>query len=215
MEKKIITDFYQTVVTIRPETKACLNDYKNGNCVTIALIKAALVQFSSIEDIFTSYEEDLERIKVTFKDGYTLTTNVADFEIVQNISGIKKIEGSLYYETAIKLYAIVAKRIYLQKENYSKKCIHSFKHAVEYLNSGYPTGIAYKLLALGKKKIKIRKIKNYKSVIIRSGAHASYCSYGLQDIMGKEAKIKRVGFFSWMKNPIGVGGIIKEAYILK
>ncbi|WP_298517498.1 hypothetical protein [uncultured Kordia sp.] len=215
MEKKIITDFYQTVVTIRPETKACLDDYKNGNCVTIALIKAALAQFGSIEDIFNKYEEDFESIQVTFRDGYVLTTTVNDFEIVRHISGIEKIKDSQYYETAIKLFAIIAKRIHLQKENYSEKCIHSFKHAVEYLNSGYPTGIAHKLLALDKKKIKIRKIKKYKSVIIRSGAHASYCSYGLQDIMGKAVKIKRMGFFSWMKNPIGVGGVIKEAYILK
>ncbi len=215
MEQKIITDFYQTIVTIRPETKACLDDYKNGNCVTIALIKAALAQFHNVAGIFNYYEEDFEQIQATFRDEYKVSINVEELEIVRRISGIKKNEDSHYYEAAIKLYTIIAKRVYLQKENYSEKCILSFKHAVEYLNSGYPTEIAHELLALGKRKIKIRKIKNYKSVIIRSGAHASYCSYGVQDIMGKAVNIKRIGFFWWMKNPIGVGGIIKEAYILQ
>ncbi|WP_046757503.1 hypothetical protein [Kordia jejudonensis] len=215
MEKKIIQDFYQGKVTIRPETKACLDDYKNGNCVTIALIKAALVQFESIEGIFNSFEETATETHVQYRDGFDVTVNLEEIDIVKNISGIKSIENTEYYKTAIKLYAIIAKRIYLQKENYNDKCITSFMHAVEFLNSGYPTRIAHKLLALGKQKIRIKKIKNHKSVIIRSGAHASYCSYGIQDIMGKTYKIRRAFGISWMKNPLGIGGVVKEAYVLE
>lgn len=215
MEKKIITDFYQGVVIIRPETKACLDDYKNGNCVTIALIKAALVEFESIAGIFNSFEEIDTEIHAKFRDNFDVIVNLEEVNIVKDISGIKKIDNANYYETAIKLYAIIAKRIYLQKENYNQNCINSFMDAVEFLNSGYPTRIAYKLLALKKQKIRIKHIKNHKSVIIRSGAHASYCSYGIQDIMGETYKIRRALGVSWMANPIGIGGRIKEAYILE
>ncbi|WP_397363299.1 hypothetical protein [Olleya sp. R77988] len=215
MEKTIIEDFYQGNVIIREEIKECLDDYKNGNCVTIALIKSAIVQFGSIDAIFKSFDETNNKTTVVFKDSFEASVNLDEINIVKNISGIIPHDNSIYYETAIKLFSIIAKRIYLTKENFSSECITDFKSAVEYLNAGYSTKKAYKLLALQKKEIKKKNIKKFKSAIIYSGAHASYCSYGYQDIFGKTYKIKRVFGINWMKNPRGIGGTILGAYILK
>ena len=215
MDEEIISDFFQGTVIIREETKKCLKDYKNGNCVAIALIKAALVQFESIENIFSLYKEFDNQIKVTFKDSFEVSVNREEIDIVKKISGIEDKSNSVYYQTGIKLYAIICKRIYLSKEMYSTKCINSFLDAVEYLNSGYPTKKAYHLLALDRKRISPKKITSFKSVIIYSGAHASYCNYGYQDIMGTKNKIKNILGVRWMKNPRGIGGKVKGAYILK
>lgn len=214
MEKEIISDFKQGTVIISNETKNCLQDYKNGNCVTIALIKAALVEFGSIENIFETYKTLDNETTVSFKSSLSITVNQEEIKLVEQISGIIPKENSIYYKSATKLFAIIAKRILYFNEQYSSSCIKSFKNAVEYLNSGYSTKSAHELLELKKVPIKIKHIKKKKSAIIYSNAHASYSSYGDQDIFGKSNRITQLGFVSWMKNPKGIGGVILGAYIL-
>jgi len=215
MNIDIISDFYQGSVVVSKETQKCLKDNVLGNCVTIALIKSALVEFGSIEKIFTSYAESKGTISCTFFDGLKLTVSKSEIKTVEKICGIKFKRKAKYYASAVKLYSIIAKRVLLRKDNYSKKCIHNFKNAVEYLNSGFPTKKAPELLALSKKKIKRKKIKKYKSVIIWSSAHAAYCSYGGQDVAGKRKKIKNILGVRWMKNLRGIGAPVSGAYILK
>ncbi|MFK7784866.1 MAG: hypothetical protein AB8B56_07115 [Crocinitomicaceae bacterium] len=215
MENDIIGDFYQGLVKIREETKKCLDDYKNGNCVTIALIKAALVQFGSIDKIFSEYSVGNEEVTVKFMDGITVSISNEEKGVVRDISGVKKKDNSEFYETGIELFAIIAKRVFLLKADFSEKCIHTFRDAVEYLNSGYPTKNAPKLLALDKQHVRKKSLNQYKSVIIYSSAHAAYCSYGNQDVAGRSNKVKRLLGVSWMKNLRGVGGKVKGAFILK
>lgn len=215
MEKEIISDFYQGKVTVRSETKTCLDDNVLGNCVTIALIKAALVTFNGKQPIFLNYSTSNNTINVTFRDNLEVSVTTEDINMVKEISGIKPSPEAKYYEDAIELYALIAKRVYIKKDKYAPQCITDFKTAVEYLNCGFPTVRAPELLALKKTFIRKRNIRNYKSVIIRTGAHASYCSFGTQDILGKANTIWRVLGVWWMKNPIGIGGIIREPYILK
>ncbi|NVK64250.1 MAG: hypothetical protein HWE22_06665 [Flavobacteriales bacterium] len=215
MEKEIIGDFFQGTVIIREETKACLDDYKNGNCVTIALIKTALVQFGSIDKIFASYVKKDGITEVLFKDGTKARISEEEKNVVRNISGIKHIDDAVYYETAIELFALIAMRVYELKSTYSEKCIHSFQHAVEFLNSGYPTEKSPELLGLARKPIKVKRLNNYKSAIIYSSAHTAYCCYGYQDQAGKSNKVNRVLGVSWMKNMRGIGGVVSGAFILK
>lgn len=215
MEKEIIGDFFQGVVTIQKETKACLDDYKNGNCVTIALIKAALVQYGSIEKIFDAYANQDGITEVQFKDGTKARISEEEKSVVRSISGIKHIDDAVYYETAIELFALIAMRVYELKSKYSEKCIHSFQNAVEFLNSGYSTEKSPELLGLARKPIKVKYLKNYKSSIIYSSAHAAYCSYGYQDQAGKPNKVNRLLRVSWMKNMRGIGGVVSGAFILK
>ena len=118
------------------------------------------------------------------------------------------------YNDGIIIYALICQRTLQLKDKLIDRpqCLKNFRNAVEAINSGYVTNVAYKLL--GVKKFKIiskKKIKNYKSVIIRTGDHASYCSYGYQDIFGKKYKIRN----GRMKNPRGPKRSIKKAYVLE
>lgn len=49
---KLIDDFYQTLVDIDTTFEKCYKAEKEGNCVTISLVKAALGTFKTLNNIY-------------------------------------------------------------------------------------------------------------------------------------------------------------------
>lgn len=205
--EELIGDFYQGLVKVEPDTKKCLNDYKLGNCVAIALIKCALAQFGSIENIFEDYEVIENGYAATFSDGQNVSLYDSEIQIVKEISGIRHKVSPKYYQSALILYGLICKKIFIEKQE-SSRCINSFKNAVEYINAGYPTKIAPQLLGLTGEAPK-NKIQSYKAVVIWSRAHAAFASNGIQDIAGKRFFITS----GKMRNMRGKGKI-RGAFIL-
>lgn len=208
---KMIKDFSQGTVIVSDKVRNCRGNEVIGNCSVIALVKTALVQFQSMEAIFKKFEIKDSVVYAKFRDGVSVQLTKEEIDLTIGLAGLKVISNSEYDHTAIVLYALICKRVYSLKRKFSKKCIHSFQDAIEYINCGYDTSEVYKLLTLKKKDINPEKLEKYKAVVVWNNVHASYCTYGIQDILGQEYKIKH----SWIKNPLGAGASIQGAYILK
>ncbi len=212
----IISDFYQGTVKLPKESAICMQDDTHGNCASIALIKAALIQFGSLEAIFKQYKKEGGTITVTLRDDLELSIDENEIAITEDQAKFKNKEDSLFLDDAIILYAIMCKRILVKKTEYKHhECIKNFTNAVEYLNSGYKTENVYDILGFEKESIRRRHIKNKKSVVIWTNAHASYCTFGKQDLFGKTRSIKNVLGTRWMRNPAGGWGLIIGSYVLK
>lgn len=184
LNEVLITDFYQGKVKVTPGFQRCVNDNELGNCVTVALIKTALAEFKTIESIYKSYTEKNGLIDIEFADGVKITIDRQEIEIVKQLSGIKKIIDSKYYESAMIIYTSICKRVLLQKNIYSGACIQNFTNAVEYINCGFPTKSAHTLLGLRQVFLKARELETTPAAIIWCSAHAAYCSFGKQDLLG-------------------------------
>ncbi len=208
--EEIISDFYQGTVIVSPEMAACTKDRVHGNCVSIAIVKAALVEFESIENVFKEYKVKGSVVYCTFQDDVSVNVSPEEIQLTKDLSGFVKTENAKYYEDGILLYALMCKRILVLKNQYADKCLNDFQDAVEFLNTGFITENGNELLALKKDDVKKKQLKSKKSAVIWTRAHAAYCSYGMQDILGKKHKIKG----KWMKNPRGWGGLISNAYTL-
>ncbi len=209
--QKMITDFSQGTVVVSDKVQNCRGNEVVGNCAVIALIKTALVEFQSLEKIFKTFEIVDGVVFAKFSDGTSVQLTKEEIDLTIRLAGLNVVPNPEYDHTAIVLYALICKRVFRLKRKYSRKCIHNFQDAIEFINCGYDTGEVYKLLALKKKEVKPEHLEKYKAVVIWNKVHASYCTYGVQDILGAEYKIRH----SWMMNPLGAGGSIQGAYILK
>lgn len=208
---KMIKDFSQGTVIVSDKVQDCRGNDVVGNCAVIALIKAALVNFQTTDKIFKKFEIKEDVIYCKFRDGTTVQLTKEEIDLTISLAGLNVISNSEYDHTAIVLYGLICKRVFRLKRKYSKKCIHSFQDAIEFVNCGYNTEEVYQLLALKKNKVSVEKLEKYPAVVIWNKVHASYCSYGIQDILGEEHKVKH----GWMRNPLGAGGSIQGAYTLK
>jgi len=183
----LITDFHQGKVTTTDEFGKCIEDNVPGNCVAIALIKAALAEFKTVANIYKSYTVQNGIISIEFADGFKVTINQEEIDIVKNLAGIQHAANSVYYDSAVIIYASICKRVLLDNNIFIKKrsCIKNFANAVEYINWGYPTVNAYGLLGLKQQFLDIRKLSAEPNAIIWCTAHAAYCTYGNQDLLGQ------------------------------
>ncbi len=202
----IITNFSQGFVEVSDSFQECNKDHELGNCAAIALIKCALIAFESKENIFNMYETKDDVISCTFHDEVQASVFAYEVDSVKKLSGIKGDPNNQDYNDAMIIYALICKRVLEHKNDIC--CIKNFVNAVEYVNSGYATADVHELLGLKKVPIDLDKLKDYKACIIWSNAHAAYCSFGQQDILGEKYKVR----FRFMKNPIGIGGRIQGGY---
>lgn len=212
------SQFYQGLVKVSDSFQDCSNDHNLGNCVTIALIKAALAEFRTPDNIFKSISTKDNESEIVFLDGDRVTVNQADLQTVEELAGIRHITDAVFYDQALLLYASICKKVLLHKDEYNKlmstrrnqkTCISSFENAVEYINSGYSTSDAYELLALKKLPVKIEDLSNTNAAIIWSHYHAVFCTNGLQDYFGTLKEVKN----GVMRNARGKSSI-KGAYKL-
>ena len=210
----LITGFYQDEVLQDPQMAICLNDDTWGNCVTIATIKAAIAAFGSVRHIYNAYEWRGDTLHVTFRDGLQITLSRADTAQARTAFGVLQGHaGWVHRDSAIIVYASICMRAFVHKEQYPQgSCMHSFHDGLNFINAGYTTDNAGELLGIKLVRIRLRDLKGSLAAIIRSSAHAAFCTYGWQDIEGTPYKI---GALYWMKNPLGWGSVIMEAYVIQ
>lgn len=192
-ETDLISDFKQTVVTVSPQFQKCSDDKKLGNCVAIAVIKCALGQFKSIENVYDKFELVNGVYKLTFVDGLNVEVLQEEVDIVKQLSGIKPVGDSKFYEDALVIYASMCKRILLNCTDYTTdkecRCVISFTNAVEMLNSGFTTDEGNTLLGMQKEYIDIDGVTSESNAVIWCSAHAAYSSGGHQDLLGDRIPI--------------------------
>lgn len=183
----LIEDFRQGEVIVSESFRKCSNTVRTGNCASIALIKASLSAFGTLENIFKKIEVK-DSVMVTFNDGMLLSVSSSEIDIAKKLSGIvTKSDTSALYRSAIIIYALMAKRVLITERS---SCISNFTNAIESLNSGYHTKDIYLLLGLKKTNIDLEKVAEQRSVVIWCNTHASYASLGKQDFFGHEVDLK-------------------------
>jgi hypothetical protein len=210
--ERLIKDFYQGNVEVNNTLNACIKDNEWGNCVAIAVIKAALGKFKTINNIYKEYDTKNNMVYITFNDGVQISLSKEELDIVNTLAKFEKSENSVYYNDAIIIYASMCKRALVRKNVYNQTghCIANFTDAVSFINSGYSTPSCGELLGLKLVSIRKSKIKTTEAVIINTSAHTAFCSYGTQDNVGRTYVIK----LNHMKNPRGPERIINHAYVL-
>ena len=204
LAKHLITDFGQTSVTVSDNFERCSNDHNQGNCATIALVKAAVAQFKTLKNIFKEFKQNGDSFYLKFNDDIEATISKQEIDIVKQYSGIANISNSVYYDSSMIVYTAICKRVLVAKNTLHRSrgynnpdCIVSFRDAVDYISSGYPTATVCELLGLKFKVLGVADIVSESALIINDSAHAAYCSNGIQDILGKEFSITE----NRMKNP--------------
>ncbi len=208
MNQALITDFSQGLVKVSKEFQKCSGDHNLGNCATIALIKAALATFKTIDNVYSEFTRgEGGSYHMVFADGVIVDVSAAEVTMAKDLSGIKN-TGGKYYEDAIIMYASICKRILVQKED--PGCVHNFKNAVEDINSGHSTSSVHELLGLKRKDIPVSSLATCPGAVIWCSAHAAYCSMGMQDLLGEKVPIKNG---KKMRN-LARYSKIKGAYIL-
>lgn len=211
---ELIEDFYQGKVVVSDSFQSCDKDKKAGNCAAIAIIKASLAEFKTVENIFKQYKSRGDSTFVTFQDNKSIIITRDEIKLVEKLAGIKRNENSLYYKSAVILYTIMCKKLQVFKPTVRGECINSFTNAVEYLNNGYSSKNVYKLLGFTSKNIvhiPVDQLFKVPSAIIWSKSHAAYLTYGKQDFLGKPFAINN----NMMITSKGFLPISEGAYFLK
>ncbi|MEO0896988.1 MAG: hypothetical protein AAFY71_11350 [Bacteroidota bacterium] len=218
--EKMITDFRQGNVKIPFWFKVAHLDFGVGNCASVALIKAALTTYQSVEDVFESYEEKDGQIFVTFRSNGKAYVIKADlWKKIKRFPDFRNgFQGeSSYKEDAIKLFAIMC-HVYHKKNN-TLNPVRSAYH----LNSGYDTskipallGLEVEMLFNRSKEGQVpegfsQRLKREESVVVWSGEHAAFMSKGVQDDFGQAAPFKN----NMVQGANTSQARIQGAYILK
>jgi len=195
---ELINDFFQGNVTVDSVFEQCTNDRNQGNCATIAVIKAALAEFGTIDGIFTTFQRDGDSIRCTFRDGTTVAVGRSERDIVRQTADLRPGNTPTFREDAITLYALISKRMLVRRSAFTPsssftKCVRNYRDVVMYLNSGYPSIHAYRLLALTTIDITdFAALATTPSAIVYSkGIHAGFCTMGQQDQFGDVFPIER------------------------
>jgi hypothetical protein len=208
---ELISDFYQSSVDVKPTFQNCDHANREGNCTSIALVKAALGEFKTLNNIYKEFKAQDDSFYFRFNDNIELSISKDEIELADNISGIKKDSKSIYYDSAMIIFTSICKRVFLNKGIYSK-CIVTFRDAIDYIDCGFTADSAYTLLGLRKREVNKRYLSSEASAIIHCAHHTAYCSYGYQDNLGNKYKINKM--LLWMKTPVGLGERILGAYML-
>lgn len=214
LNTELIEDFYQGKVIVSNSFQSCDKDKVAGNCAAIAIIKASLAEFKTLENIFKKYKIRGDSTFITLQNNRSLIITNDEIKQVEKLAGIRKKENSLYYGNAIILYTIMCKQLLLFKPSVHGACINNFTNAVEYLNNGYSSKNAYKLLGFTTKnivQIPVDQLSKIPSAIIWSSSHAAFATYGKQDFLGKPVDINN----NMMRNIKGFRQISEGAYYLK
>lgn len=108
---------------------------KNGNCVTISAIKAAMMKFGqSPTDIYKSVEKTMDGYKVIMRDGFELKLTKSELDRAMRGSNFVGMTDPEMLKDAHFLFACSAKRA--QIENNDGWANRSFDAAIRSLNDG-------------------------------------------------------------------------------
>ncbi len=152
---------------------------KRGNCVSIAVIKAAIDQYG-LYDVFKGIIKDQDKYMITMKDGFE--TVLRDHEIEKASRYSKFIKGSddQILSQAHFYFAAMAKRVYVEGEIDVFLGKHTLRGALRSLNNGenYLEGIKWLGLTNHFRVIQKSELQNHKNVIAASKEHCFFIENG-------------------------------------
>ena len=200
----ILTSLF-SVVQSQEVDKTIFNAFKQGNvkeggnCVSIALIKAAYSKYGH-DNIFKSVTQKGDTYSVLMRDGSNVNFNQSELELVVSRANFK-LKDSSDLSVKFKKYAEFCFAAMCKKnqilENYK-----SIDCAISDLNNGYMTKFSNKLLGLKFKKIKphrANKIDQLEHLIIYNTYHAVYASNGFYDECWNESGVEEIKNLKWKR----------------
>lgn len=202
---KVITFFVVTIVYGQQIDTKVFNAFKQGNvneggnCVSIALIKAAYSKYG-FENVFKNIQEVNETYIVTMRDDAVVTFTKDELKMVSEKANFKlkdSTEFSIKFkEFAEFCYTAMCKKVQIL-ENYG-----TLDSAITDLNNGYTTKYSNVLLGLKFKKIKPKRanrIDQLEHLVIYNTYHAVYASNGYYDECWNESGIERIKNLKWKR----------------
>lgn len=164
---------------------------KNGNCVTISAIKAAMAKFGqNPKDIYKSVEKGADGFKVVMRDGVKVELSKAELDAAIRGSNFVGLKDPEMLKDAHFLFACSAKRA--QMENNDGRASRSFEAAIRSLNDGedeWGAGEGFKRLGL-KDHMKHVSVRDFadKSLIgmVNRRGHSVAVVDGTEEIYGRK-----------------------------
>lgn len=164
---------------------------RNGNCVTISAIKAAMAKFGqSPKDICKSVEKGVDGFKVVMRDGMTVELSKAELDSAIRGSNFVGINDPGMLKDAHFLFAVSAKRA--QMENNDGRAGKSYEAAIRSLNDGedeWGPGEGFKRLGLKDhmKRVSVREFAD-KSLIgmVNRRGHSVAIVDGIEENYGRK-----------------------------
>jgi hypothetical protein len=166
---------------------------KNGNCVTISAMKAAMQKFGqSPKDIYKSVEKTADGFKVVMRDDVTVKLSKAELESAIRGSNFVGLNDPGMLKDAHFLFACSAKRA--QNENNDGRASRSFEAAIRSLNDGEDErgpGEGFKRLGLKDhmKRVSVRDFVADKSLIgmVNRRGHSVAVVEGSEELYGRKS----------------------------
>lgn len=164
---------------------------KTGNCVSIAVIKAAIEIFG-LGNVFHFENNPDGGFSYLMKDGFSESVSKEELEIAIENSFFVSLESEEIYNYANVCFAAMAKRAFV--EGNDNKNDLTYIEAIETLNDGeyYLHGAHWLGLKHNYRNIGRKYTKNNPGCVGASKAHCFYVSYGIADNYGV---VDKVSFF--------------------
>lgn len=164
---------------------------KDGNCVTVSAIKAAMAKFGqSPKDIYTSVEPVAEGFKVVMRDGFELKLTKSELNSAIRGSNFVQLNDPGMLKDAHFLFACSAKRA--QMENNDGWANRSFNAAIATLNNGedeHGPGEGFKRLGLKAhmKRVSVREFADQSLIgMVNRRRHSVAVVNGSEEIYGRK-----------------------------
>lgn len=166
---------------------------KNGNCVTISAIKAAMQKFGqNPKDIYKSVEKIADGFKVVMRDDVTVKLSKAELESAIRGSNFVGLNDLGMLKDAHFLFACSVKRA--QNENNDGRAGRSFEAAIRSLNDGedeWGPGEGFKRLGLKDhmKRVSVRDFVADKSLVgmVNRRGHSVAVVDGSEELYGRKS----------------------------
>ena len=168
--------------------------FKQGgerNCVTVAIIKAAIEVFGIYKVV--QIGRDGESYNVKMRDGIQLTVTNADVDFASQHSNFMIGADNELFAYANFLFAVMAKRA--QEEGNENAT--TYEDAIASLNNGehYSSGARWLGLARFCVAVPKQAITKFGGIVGASTDHCFYVTYGWQDDYGDPVRISSVDLF--------------------
>lgn len=175
------------------------NVNEGGNCVSIALIKAAYSKFG-FNNVFEKIDKKNDKYKVTMRDKSIVEFNESELELARERANFK-LKDSTDFSIKLKEFAGFCFAAMCKKNQILEK-YDTYDEAITDLNNGYTTQYVDKLLGLKFKKVKphrASKINNLNHLVIYNTYHAVYASNEYYDECWNESGIEKIKNLKWKR----------------
>lgn len=171
------------------ETKDIITSFRQGgtgNCVSIAVIKAAIQVFGLGKVIYFQQDED-KQYMFTMRDGFENTLTEAEIEAATEGSKFILLNNKEVFTYANFCFAAMVKRVLIEEHEGAS----TYAEAIEALNNGeyYYLGADWIGLRHYKRAVGLRYIWSNIGVVGASPKHCFFCSEGIKDNYGIPDKI--------------------------